>query len=64
MVFISTEMNIILKTIDLNDECLECETGVEYIRAHLNETGRYNIHIVINVVIKFTTRHILQLPHA
>jgi len=46
MAFISTEMNIILKTIDVNDddECLGCETGVEYIGAHLNETGRYHKH--------------------
>ena len=46
MAFISTEMNTMLKTIEVDDdddeECIGCETGVDYMGAHLNQHGRYN----------------------
>ena len=51
MAFISTEMNTMLKTIevdndddddDSDEECIGCETGVDYLGAHLNQHGRYN----------------------
>ena len=47
MAFITAEMNTLLKTIDDdddddNEECIGCETGVDYIGAHLNQHGIYN----------------------
>ena len=47
MAFITTQQNMMLKTIDSDEddeeyECLGCETGVDYVGAHLNKNGRYN----------------------
>ena len=47
MAFINNEMTIMMKEYDTDeclecDECIGCETGVDYIGAHLNENGNYN----------------------
>jgi len=44
MAFISDEMTDMVKKFDLeeSDECIGCETGVDYVGSHLNECGRYN----------------------
>ena len=46
MAFISTEMENMLKKMDLDEEdeeyCLGCETGVDYIGAHLDRSGKYH----------------------
>ena len=37
-------MTDMVKKFDLeeSDECIGCETGVDYVGSHLNECGRYN----------------------
>jgi hypothetical protein len=44
MAFVSAEMTNVIKDFDTYefDECLGCETGVDYIGAHLDECGKYN----------------------
>jgi len=47
MAFISAQENMMLKTIESDEsdeeyECIGCETGVDYMGAHLNKHGRYN----------------------
>ncbi len=47
MAFLSNEMTNVMKNLDSDEldeleECLGCETGVDYIGAHLDECGKYN----------------------
>ena len=44
MAFLSNEMTNVMKNFDTYEleECLGCETGVDYIGAHIDECGKYN----------------------
>lgn len=47
MAFLNNEMMNVMKNLDsdsdeLDEWCLGCETGVDYIGAHLDKSGKYN----------------------